>query len=75
MNSENYCERNFVSHEEEYQSYEVFIEKNPDPYYGGFIWSVARESEELETDLDFTLVSAVENARKSIDDYISLLNP
>ena len=52
MESENYCESNFISHEEGYQGYDIYIEKNPDPHRGGLIWSVASESEELETDLN-----------------------
>ena len=68
MESENCCESNFISHEEEYQSYDIYIEKNPDPYRGGFIWSVGNESEEIETGLSFTLGSAIEDAQKLADE-------
>ena len=68
MESENYCESNFISYEEEYRGYEIYIEKKPDPYRGGFMWSVCKDCEELETDLCFTIGSAVQDARKFVDE-------
>lgn len=59
----------FFDIEEEYKTYTIHIEKNPDQWRGGFIWSVCKEDEELETGLDFTVETAREEAQRSIDSF------
>jgi hypothetical protein len=55
--------------EETINGFEVYIEPNPDQYRGGYLWSVSKNNEELDTGLAFT----VEDAFKNIHQTISLL--
>lgn len=59
----------FFDVEEEYKGYVIFIERNPDPYRGGFSWSVCNDGEEIDVGLDFS----VENARKEAQGVIDTL--
>ena len=68
MKSEIIFDSDFVTYEEEYKGYEIYIDKNADRYRGGFIWSVSKSFEELETDLNFTPESCLEDAWKFINE-------
>lgn len=66
---------NIESVEEDKQSYEgsfrgvdIYIEPNSDQYRGGFIWSVCRKENELDTGLTFTKIDALAEARKAIEE-------
>jgi hypothetical protein len=55
--------------EETINGFEVYIEPNPDQYNEGYVWSVSKDGEELDTGLVFSM----EDAFKTIHQTISLL--
>ena len=68
--------------EEEFEGYEIYIENNPDHYRGGYEWSVSKDDETLDSDLAFSIESALAEAKDSIlaliknEDYmLSTNNP
>lgn len=68
--------------EEKFESYEIYIENNPDHYRGGYEWSVCKDDEMLDSDLAFSIESAITEAKDSIlaldknEDYMrSTYNP
>jgi hypothetical protein len=62
------CNCDFHGYEEEYRDYYIEIERNPDPYRGGYIWSVGDESEVQGSDLLFSLNDCLKAARKLADE-------
>lgn len=64
------CNCNFVSYEEDYEGFDIYIEPNPDPYRGGYIWSVGKDCEQLVSELDFDLDICLANAKKFADQQI-----
>jgi hypothetical protein len=55
--------------EETINGFEVYIEPNPDQYNEGYVWSVSKNEQELDTGLAFSM----EDAFKIINQTISLL--
>jgi hypothetical protein len=45
--------------EETIDSFDIYIEPNPDPYSEGYVWSVSKNNEELDTGLVFTIDDAL----------------
>lgn len=52
--------------EEEFEGYEIYIENNPDHYRGGYEWAVCKDDEILDSDLAFSIESALAEAKDSI---------
>jgi hypothetical protein len=44
--------------EETINGFEVYIEPNPDQYNEGYVWSVSKDGEELDTGLVFSIDEA-----------------
>ena len=61
------------SYEEEYLGYEIYVEKNRDPYRGGFEWFVCKDANELDAGLAFSVNDALAEARKFVDSVITPL--
>jgi len=82
MTSHQVVEHIIGSIEEEFEGYEIYIEDNPDRYRGGYEWSVCKDDEMLDSDLAFSIESAISEAKDSIlalkknEDYmLSTYNP
>lgn len=65
------CDTLIGTYEEEFKSFLIFIESNPDCVRGGFEWSICKDECEFDTGLAFTVESAIENAKEVVE---SLLN-
>lgn len=56
----------------EHKGYTVLIEKSPDNYQGGFVWSISKNGEEIDTDDHFSIEHAADSAKTRIDMLTSL---
>ena len=54
-------------YEEEYRGYEIYIEKNPDPWREDFDWSVCKDNIEHENGGKYTTKEALSVARLAVD--------
>ncbi|MEM6190670.1 hypothetical protein [Shewanella scandinavica] len=54
----------FVPYEEEWCGYEIYIERNPDRFRGGFEWSVCFDNEEIQSGLAFHFDFALAEAQQ-----------
>jgi hypothetical protein len=52
--------------EETIHGFEVYIEPNPDQYRGGYLWSVSKDGEELDSGLAFTADEGMSEALKTM---------
>jgi hypothetical protein len=59
--------------EETIHGFEVYIEPNPDQYRGGYLWSVSKDGEELDSGLVFSIDEA-KNTLFELLIYRSILN-
>ena len=82
MTSHQVVEHLIGSIEEEFEGHEIYIENNPDHYRGGYEWSVCKDNVMLDSDLAFSIESALTEAKNSIlalnknEDYmLSTFNP
>ncbi|MBT1446542.1 hypothetical protein KJI95_18770 [Shewanella sp. JM162201] len=57
----------FISHEEEYKGYVIYVENNPDSYRGGYEYSVSDGEAIIEDGLVFDVEDALQSARSFID--------
>jgi hypothetical protein len=55
-----------TSYEEVFLGCDILIEHNPDRWRDGFVWSVYKNGEEIDSDLDFGLNEAINAARRKI---------
>ncbi|QDE29574.1 hypothetical protein [Shewanella polaris] len=53
--------------EETIDGFDIYIEPNPDQYCGGYIWSVSKNNEELDTGLVFSIDNAFEDIFDNIN--------
>jgi hypothetical protein len=53
-------------YEEEFMGIEIYIEPNPDRWHEGFVWSVCKDREEIDSGLEFGFDDALEVARNLI---------
>ncbi|WP_351078627.1 hypothetical protein [Shewanella sp. CAL98-MNA-CIBAN-0140] len=52
--------------EETIDGFDIYIEPNPDHYGEGYIWSVSKDDEELNSGLVFTVDDAFNEATENI---------
>jgi hypothetical protein len=52
--------------EETIDGFDIYIEPNPDQYRDGYIWSVSKDDEELNSGLVFTVDDAFNEATENI---------
>jgi hypothetical protein len=52
--------------EDTIQGFVIYIEPNPDQYRGGYVWSVSKDGEGLDTGLAFTVEDASNEVLKII---------
>jgi hypothetical protein len=60
-----------VPFEEEYQGFEIYVEENPDHYNEGYSWSISKDDECIDEDIEFDIQMAIDAARKAVDKYES----
>ncbi|MBB1425319.1 hypothetical protein H5181_02460 [Shewanella sp. SG44-2] len=53
--------------EDTIDGFDIYIEPNPDQYRGGYIWSVSKNNEELDTGLVFSIDNAFEDIFDNIN--------
>ncbi|PKG79174.1 hypothetical protein CXF80_13140 [Shewanella sp. Actino-trap-3] len=53
--------------EETIDGFDIYIEPNPDQYRDGYIWSVSKDDEELNSGLVFTVDDALEEIFNNIN--------
>jgi hypothetical protein len=41
------------SYEDEFMGFEIHVESNPDRWHEGFVWSVCKDREEIDSGLEF----------------------
>jgi hypothetical protein len=56
-------------YEEEYNGFIIYIERNPDPYRGGYIWQIIDDEQSMiiEDELCFDKAVGLEQARNRAD--------
>jgi hypothetical protein len=54
-----------TSYEEVFLGCDVLIEHNSDRWRGGFVWSVYKNGEEIDSDLVFEFDNAINSARST----------
>ena len=53
--------------EDTIDGFDIYIEPNPDQYSGGYVWSVSKNNEELESRLVFTVDDGLKEIHKFIN--------
>lgn len=61
-------------YEEEYLGFDIFVVSNPDKWNEGFIWSICKDGEEIDTGFEFGFDDAVVVAKDAIKFISSRLN-
>jgi hypothetical protein len=56
--------------EDTINGFEVYIEPNPDQYRGGYLWSISKDGEELDTGLEFSLEHALTSVNLCINYFV-----
>lgn len=51
-----------VPYEEEINGFTIYIEDNPDRWYGGYSWAVCKDEIELDSGLEFSTADALQAA-------------
>lgn len=57
----------FVAYEEEWCGYVIYIERNPDRFWGGFEWFVSFDNEVIQSELAFHFDFALAEAQQFIN--------
>lgn len=55
-----------LPYHEVFQTFEIYIDHNPDRWRGGYVWVVTQNNQELSCGLSFDVGEAAEEARKSV---------
>lgn len=51
-----------LPYHEVFQTFEIYIDENPDRWRGGYVWVVSKNNQELSSCLSFTASAAVDEA-------------
>lgn len=55
-----------LPYHENFQTFEIYIDHNPDRWRGGYVWVVSKNNQELSCGLSFCVAAAAEEARESV---------
>ena len=55
-----------LPYHEIFQTFEIYIDHNPDRWRGGYVWGVCKNGQELSSGLSFGVAEAAEEARESV---------
>lgn len=61
-----------VPYHEVFQTFEIYIDHNPDRWRGGYVWVVSQNNSELETGLCFAVRDALYSAKAHIMNNLAL---
>lgn len=55
-----------LPYHEIFQTFEIYIDHNPDRWRGGYVWVVSKNNQEISSGLSFGVAASVYEARASV---------
>lgn len=55
-----------LPYHEAFQTFEIYIDHNPDCWRGGYVWVVSNNNQEISSGLSFSTAASVEEAREAV---------